>query len=73
MTVGQKYRVIFTYHSGNGRKYTKEMIGIYVGLVRGEPGFSLRPLAGTTEIPAEDIQSAEETDRPVLLPHMHRA
>jgi hypothetical protein len=63
LRTGQNYRVVFR----SGRS-VKEMVGTYLGLGAGGLQFNLRPLAGTTPVPAGDIIELWETSAKRRLP-----
>ena len=70
MIEGQRYAVQFNYHSGNGRTYQRELVGVYLGYSgqKDEEQFSLRPLFGTTAIRREDIIKSDVTGRKIKAP-----
>lgn len=73
MIEGKTYKIEFKQQSGNNRWYRWEMSATYLGQSRqqyhlgGDSLFSLRPLAGTTRLPTENIFSTEEVPH-----HQHK-
>jgi len=60
MDMGKTYKVTYKQQSGNHRWYKWEMTATVLGNSRGEILFNLRPLAGTTRIPGENILAFRE-------------
>jgi hypothetical protein len=71
---GQKYKVTYRQQSGNYRWYEWSMTAQFLGFQSEGRGsevvttWSLRPLAGTTELPMRDIISAIPQYGPVKMP-----
>ena len=74
MVVGMKYHVVFKQQGGNYRWYTKEFIGVYMGLqaYNNEYVFSLRPAAGTGNVPVDNVVDMERTEDAVYIPRSVR-
>jgi hypothetical protein len=69
MTSGKYYYVEYTLDQGRG-PYIYCMTAMYLGSLKNNLQFSLRPEAGTTEIPKDTVITLKELQaRGIKLPH----
>jgi hypothetical protein len=65
LVVGQRYRITYQLP---GQRVPHALVGKMLGYGSRNLWVSLRPHAGTTELPLTSLQSVEKTSLPVSLP-----
>jgi hypothetical protein len=68
MEEGQNYEIFLHYQAGNYRWVDRVMIASYIDEDKDSYYFSLRPLAGTQEVPKRDVSHIEWTEKQKHLP-----